>query len=89
MNLEEFAALKPGDKIENGTNNSPGEVVEANASGVRLVWGPRSDRETRFFYSVQSTAWMQWNYAPLDCVNGPCRRDDCRRGGCVVRSECA
>lgn len=62
MDLVEFAALKPGDKIENnafGVNK--GEVVGATAGGVRVVWGPRHGRETVFFYSVNTTAWMHWS----------------------------
>lgn len=65
MNLQEFSALKPGDKIANPAlhMDSTGEVVEMTPSGVRVVWGPRHEHETRFFYSVQSTAWMQWTKA--------------------------
>lgn len=62
MNIEEFAALKPGDKIENLMNPGPvGEVTEAAPGGVRIVWGPRHPKETYFFYSLQTTAWMHWD----------------------------
>jgi len=63
MNLQEFAALKVGDKIENPADGgaSVGEIVETLDRGVRVVWGPRHDRETQFFYSVVGTTWMQWN----------------------------
>ena len=63
MNIKEFAALKVGDKIENlaFAYGSRGEVVETASNGVRVVWGPRHDRETRFFYSVVGTSWMQWS----------------------------
>lgn len=63
VNIKEFAALKPGDKIENPSHGgaSVGEVVEATDSGVRVVWGPRHDSEHKFFYSVVGTAWMNWN----------------------------
>lgn len=60
MNLQEFAALKAGDKIENPSTGSAGEVTEATPSGVRIVWGARHQHEHPFFYSVQSTAWMNW-----------------------------
>jgi len=60
MNLREFSALKVGDEIENASTGSHGAVVEAKDSGVRIVWGPRSATEHPFFYSVMSTAWMQW-----------------------------
>lgn len=59
MNLKEFAALKVGDKIENPmAPGSVAEVVETADSGVRIAW---NSNPTRFFYSVQSTAWMHWN----------------------------
>lgn len=62
VNLKEFSALKVGDKIENpAAGGSSGEVVECTPSGVRLVWGPRHDRETKFFYSVVGTSWMNWS----------------------------
>jgi hypothetical protein len=58
MNLQQFAALKPGDKIENVFSNSRGEVTEASNRGVSLRW---SDSSPPFFYSVNSTAWMHWS----------------------------
>lgn len=61
MNIKEFAALKAGDKIENVFSHSVGEVVEATDSGVRVVWGSRHEHETRFFYSVVGTSWMNWS----------------------------
>lgn len=63
MNLQEFAALCVGDKIENLSlgNSGTGEVVEATEKGVRVVWGPRNDRETRFFYGAMGTAWFSWS----------------------------
>lgn len=63
MTLQEFSALKPGDKIENHAVGGVGhgEIVECTSSGVRVVWGRRHDRETKFFYSVIGTAWMPWN----------------------------
>lgn len=60
MNIREFSALKNGDKIENHATGSSGEVVECRADGVSVVWGPRHDKERRLYYSVMSTAWMQW-----------------------------
>lgn len=63
MNLQEFSALKVGDKIENPSTGAggEGEVTEVTSNGVRVVWGRRHERETKFFYSVVSTAWMNWN----------------------------
>lgn len=67
MNMNEFAALKAGDKIANHMNASTGEVVEATAAGVRVVWGGAEPvTGNRFFYSVQSTAWMHWDLATTE-----------------------
>ena len=67
MNLQEFAALKVGDAVENPMNGpalAAGTVVEITPSGIRVVWGKRHDRETKFFYSVNTTAWMHWTAVP-------------------------
>lgn len=62
MNVQEFAALAVGDKVEcPATSSGVGEIVEATDSGVRVVWGPRHSHETRFFYGVVGTAWFQWS----------------------------
>ena len=62
MNIKEFGALKIGDKIENPSSGSGvGEVVETTDSGVRVVWGGRHEHETKFFYSVVGTSWMNWS----------------------------
>lgn len=71
MNITEFAALKVGDKVQNLAlgGSGAGEVVETTESGVRVVWGARHDRETRFFYSGVGTAWFHWSKVepePLD-----------------------
>ena len=64
MNIKEFAALKVGDHVTNAMNaGSRGEITETSDSGVRVIWGPRHFRETSFFYSVNSTAWMHWSKA--------------------------
>jgi hypothetical protein len=63
MNLQEFAALKAGDKIDNAMAQSQGEVTEATAHGVRVRWGvPTGGRDSvTFQYTVQSTAWFHWS----------------------------
>lgn len=58
MNLQEFAALKVGDTVENGLTNSRGDIVETNDSGVRVAWG--GNRAQLFFYSVNTNAWFHW-----------------------------
>lgn len=63
MTLQEFSALKAGDKIENPSTSSTGEVVETTDNGVRVVWGARHAREHKFFFSVVGTAWMNWTRA--------------------------
>lgn len=63
MNLQEFASLKIGDKIDNPLTGSAGEVIDTSASGIRVVWGPRHARETPFFYSGMTTTWFHWTKA--------------------------
>lgn len=59
MNIEEFAALKPGDEIENLATNSRGKVTEVKPGGVMLAWG--GNTIATFYYSVNGTAWFQWS----------------------------
>lgn len=61
MTLQEFSALKVGDKVSNPWLGSTGEVVETTNKGVNIVWGGRTAHEKQFFYSVVSTAWMGWS----------------------------
>lgn len=58
MNLQDFAKLKVGDKIDLAANNSTGTVTEVSDGGVYVAWGSNAARP--FFYSVNSTAWFQW-----------------------------
>ncbi len=61
MNLQEFAALKVGDKIENNMlGPAIGTVTDVTKSGVRVSWGGAQ----AFFYSVNTTAWMHWTIKP-------------------------
>ena len=82
MNDKEFAALKPGDQIENVMGNSRGEVVEADKTGVRVCWHGvgQNGAGTARHYSIHSTIWFHWSYAPRDCTGGPCYSEECRRG---------
>ena len=59
MNIQEFAALKVGDKIDNHLSSSRGTVVEVNERGVRVRWGTVGG-VVSFFYSVQGTIWFHW-----------------------------
>ena len=59
MNVQEFAALKVGDKIENAMSHSTGEVTEVNAYGVRVAWG--LSKTFCPLYTVNSTAWFHWS----------------------------
>lgn len=64
MNMQEFAALKEGDAIENHASQSKGVVTEASTRGVRVRWGDgRPGNSLTFFYSVQGTAWFHWTKA--------------------------
>jgi hypothetical protein len=71
MNLQEFAALKAGDKIENPMSGSAGEVVEVDAKGVRVRWDNTGSSVT-WHYGVNSTAWMHWSKA--EKAEKPCGR---------------
>ncbi len=57
MNIKQFAALKPGDKII-GMLGQRGEVIKASDAGVVMTW-EGSDRPYEF--SVQSRAWTHWS----------------------------
>lgn len=63
MNIQEFAALKVGDQIENHLSHSSGTITEVNARGVHVRWGLQAGNIVTFFYSVQSTAWFHWSKA--------------------------
>jgi len=62
MNVQEFAALKKGDKIECLVNvMSIGEVVDIDKMGVHVRWGMAAAANApTFFYSVNGTAWFHW-----------------------------
>ena len=61
MNLQEFAALKVGDEVKSlMAGPAVGTVTAVKENGVTVVWGDRHERETPFFYSVNSTSWMHW-----------------------------
>lgn len=73
MNIQEFAALKPGDVIENHASNSRGTVTEAKPTGVHVRWGEKADGSViTFFYSHQGIAWFQWSKVeaptPVDAI---------------------
>lgn len=76
MNLQQFAKLKEGDKIEScvGAGTTYGEVVEVDKAGVKIVWGQRSPHERHFHFSVQSTAWFHWT--KLEDVREPRPTDE-------------
>jgi hypothetical protein len=60
MNLQEFSALRVGDKVEIPmTNGNVGEVTAIEDNGIQVAWnGGRS-----WFYSASGTAWMHWTKA--------------------------
>lgn len=60
MNIDEFAALKVDDQIENPMLDSKGIVSEVTREGVRIAWeGGRSSLEW-FLYTASMTSWMHW-----------------------------
>lgn len=68
MNLQEFSALKVGDRVCNPMNGSEGVVSETPPNGVKVIWG-RSTLE--FTYTVVSTAWMHWGRVSDDETDMP------------------
>jgi hypothetical protein len=66
MNLQEFAALKVGDKIENHLSQSSGVVTEVKPGGVHVRWGVQENNVVSFFYSVQGTIWFHWDKAETE-----------------------
>lgn len=62
MNLEEFAALRPGDEIRNDMTHSDGVVISIDNSGVRVAWG--GNTALPFTYGANSTAWFHWSAKP-------------------------
>lgn len=61
MNLTEFAALKPGDVIDNPMTQSSGTVTEATKDGVRVRWGNGTPgHDVTFLYTTLMQAWTHW-----------------------------
>lgn len=63
MNVQEFAALKVGDRVYNGLTQSRGTVTDVTKDGVRVQWGDGFAVTTggvQFNFSVQGTAWYHW-----------------------------
>lgn len=62
MTLDEFKALKPGDKITGNMYGSSGVGIVTSASaagaGAAVQWGGAGPS---FFVSVHSTVWMHWS----------------------------
>lgn len=69
MNMQEFAALKEGDRVDNPMSQSSGVVVERKPNGVKVRWGDGAPgRTVEFFYDVQSTSWMHWTLPEDDAA---------------------
>lgn len=64
MNIQEFAALKAGDRLENPMTQSRGVVVEVTAAGVKVRWGDGTPgKDVTFTYTPQTTSWYHWQKA--------------------------
>lgn len=61
MTLQEFAALKEGDTVDNPMTGSKGTVTEVTPRGVKVRWGGT----VQYAYPSVTTAWMHWS------VRGP------------------
>lgn len=69
MNLQEFAALKVGDKIDNAMSCSHGTVCEVTDKGVRVRWDGVGPSGFMPAYSVAGTSWFNWSKAAM-CPHG-------------------
>lgn len=58
MNIQQFAALKPGDQIDNLLSGSKGEIVLISDAGVHVAWA--GNHAQTFFFAAQSNAWFHW-----------------------------
>lgn len=68
MNLQEFSALKVGDRIVVLMNHSKGVISSVTNAGVQIQWGVDEPMPgvMAFPYSVQSTAWFHWDKATTE-----------------------
>lgn len=81
MNLQQFAALKVGDRISNDMTSGEGVVTKADVIGIKVAWGPNPNTAgaVEWSYTPQSTAWFHWSKI-RDCPNGGrCTDDRCER----------
>lgn len=62
MNIQEFAALRVGDKINNLMGNSSGIVTGVFDSGVVVRWGVAGGG-VDFKYTINTTSWFHWSKA--------------------------
>jgi hypothetical protein len=65
MNIDEFRALKEGDRVRNAMTDSTGMVAEVVALRrgkivVEVRWDG-ADVHGLFVFTEQSTAWMHWS----------------------------
>ena len=68
MNINEFRALKRGDRIENVMTGSCGTVTGVDdyrgKIAVSVQWNGMSERASHaagdWWFNEQSTAWMHW-----------------------------
>lgn len=68
MNVNEFAGLQVGDKIDNPMSRSSGEVVEVVTKNgyraVRVRWSNGAPgRDVSFTYTGDMTSWFHWTKA--------------------------
>jgi hypothetical protein len=63
MNIQQFAALKVGDKVDNPMNGSRGEVTKVQERGVSVAWGGNA---LDFYYPVEGNTWLHWELVPAE-----------------------
>ena len=62
MTIDEFRALKAGDRIRNAMSESSGVVADIEHHRGKIIVGVQwGDSSTLFHFTEQSTAWMHWS----------------------------
>lgn len=76
MNINQFLALKVGDRIRNAMADTAGTVTtlmldrRRQQDGVWIKWDGTTDETARSF-TKHTTAWMHWEIEDLDPSEPP------------------
>lgn len=74
MNLQEFAALKVGDRVKNNMSNGLGEVTDVDATGLRIKWigagmQVAAANAPTWHYAPMSTTYFHWSKVENESPN--------------------